>query len=76
MEDFVKTLDHFLKLSNSDYEGKRMGDLVMKLPKITAVPNGTFHAWLHLKGKLGGQNKVPRLSNNRLVIEEILNLLS
>lgn len=75
LKEFVKSLDHFLKLSNSDYEGKRKGDLVMKVPKVTAVPSGTFHSWLQIKGKLGGQNKVPRLSNNRVVIEEILNLL-
>jgi hypothetical protein len=47
----------------------------MKMPKITAVPKGTFHDWLQLKGKLGGQNKVPRLSNNRIILEEILNLI-
>ena len=47
----------------------------MKIPKIIAVPKGTFHNWLQFKGKLGGQNKVPRLSNNRIILEEILNLI-
>ncbi len=75
MEAFTEVLDVELKKVNSDYEGKRFGNLVMKMPKITAVPKGTFHDWLQLKGKLGGQNKVPRLSNNRIILEEILNLI-
>lgn len=72
---FTKYLDLELQKVNSDYQGKRVGDLVMKLPKVSAVPKGTFHKWLHTKGKLGGQNKVPRLSNNRDLLEEILNLI-
>jgi hypothetical protein len=41
------------------------------MPKLTSVKNGTFYEWLKSKGKLGGQNKVPRLSNHRKLIEEI-----
>ena len=47
----------------------------MKLPKVVAVPEGTFNQWLKLKGKLGGQHKVPRLSNDRSILEDILKTL-
>jgi len=60
---------------NDDYKAKRQGDIVMKLPKVISLPKNTFHDWLKSKGKLGGQNKVPRLSNDRKVIEEIKALL-
>jgi hypothetical protein len=49
--------------------------MILNLPIITEVPHGTFYNWLKLKGKLGGQNKVPRLSNNRQYIDEIKQLL-
>lgn len=73
---FTEILDDNLRQVNSDYDGKRKGDLVMKMPMIQSMPKGTFHRWLELKGKLGGQNKVPRLSNNRVIIEEILNIVT
>jgi hypothetical protein len=57
---------------NSDYQSKRNGDILMKLPTVHFVPKGTFNLWLQKKGKLGGQNKVPRLSNTRLLLDEIL----
>lgn len=76
IEKFTDLLDNQLKIVNSDYEGKRKGDLVMKRPVVHCAPNGTFYKWLESKGKLGGQNKVPRLSNNRIIIDEILNLIS
>ena len=47
----------------------------MKMPKTRVVPTGTFQEWLKLKGKLGGQHKVPRLSNDRRVLEDILSTL-
>jgi len=71
---FAEILDQQLKLVNGDYDGKRKGDFVMKMPSIHVAPSGTFHQWLESKGKLGGQNKVPRLSNSRTVLEEILKL--
>lgn len=70
-EDFIRILDSALKRANEDYQAKRQGDIVIKLPKVISVPKNTFHDWLKSKGKLGGQNKVPRLSNDRMVIEEI-----
>lgn len=71
-ELFVQLLDENLKKVNSDYQSKRSADLLMKLPTVHFVPKGTFNAWLHKIGKLGGQNKVPRLSNSRSIIDEIL----
>ena len=54
------------------FMAKRYHDKVLKLPIINVVPNGTFYRWLKQKGKLGGQHKVPRLSNNRDYIDDIL----
>lgn len=72
---FEVLLDDALKSVNDDYKAKRQGNIVMKSPKIIVVPQNTFHAWLKSKGKLGGQNKVPRLSNDRKIIEEIKQLM-
>jgi hypothetical protein len=72
---FTTALDQNLKLVNSDYEAKRYKDIALGLPKVTALPEGLFHAWLKNKGKLGGQHKVPRLSNDRRYIDELLLLL-
>lgn len=74
-EKFIDILDQELKNCNTDYAAKRHADLAMKRPKVHAVPKGAFHAWLKSKGKLGGQHKVPRLSNNRQVMDEILGFL-
>ena len=76
LEQFAVYLDNYLKENNSDYEAKRYKDLAMQLPKIHAIPKGTFINWLKNKQKLGGQHKVPRLSNNRDILEEILNSMS
>jgi hypothetical protein len=75
IEYFTEVLDNALKSLNSDYEAKRYHDLLLKLPVVRNVPKGTFYSWLKSKGKLGGQHKVPRLSNNRKYIEEINHLL-
>ncbi|GIV24217.1 MAG: GH3 auxin-responsive promoter family protein [Bacteroidia bacterium] len=74
MDQFVTVLDTTLKRLNSDYEAKREGDLALGPPRVVALPLGTFHRWLKNKGRLGGQNKVPRLSNDRTYVEEILAL--
>ena len=73
-EEFMEALDNALKSLNSDYEAKRFRDMVLKLPILRTMPPGTFYQWLKGKGKLGGQNKVPRLSNNRIYVEEILEI--
>jgi hypothetical protein len=75
IQQFEVLLDDALKSVNDDYKAKRQGNIVMKSPKIIVVPQNTFHAWLKSKGKLGGQNKVPRLSNDRKIIEEIKQLM-
>lgn len=74
MNTFIHTLDNTLKQVNSDYEAKRQKDLALVLPVVRAVPEKTFYRWLSSKGKLGGQHKVPRLSNDRIIIEEIKKL--
>lgn len=73
---FSETFDNALKSLNSDYEAKRYHNMVLMPPIIHAVPQGTFYNWLKMKGKLGGQNKVPRLSNDRIILDEILPLIN
>ena len=73
-EYFTEVLDNALKSINSDYEAKRYRDLLLQKPIIKSLPKNSFYIWLKEKGKLGGQHKVPRLSNNRILLEEILNL--
>ena len=68
---FTEILDETLKSVNSDYEAKRFKDINLVLPIVRQVPAGTFSHWLRTKNKLGGQNKVPRLSNTREYIEEL-----
>ncbi|RYZ26485.1 MAG: GH3 auxin-responsive promoter family protein [Chitinophagaceae bacterium] len=73
---FVGEMDAALKSINSDYEAKRHKDIALRMPEVMAVPNGTFSSWLSSKGKLGGQHKVPRLSNDRSLLEEIKRFVS
>jgi len=73
---FAKTLDENLKQVNSDYEAKRFNDLAMGPLNLKAIPSGSFNSWLKAKSRWGAQVKVPRLSNDRLIIEDILNHLS
>jgi GH3 auxin-responsive promoter len=68
---FVYELDSALKNINSDYEAKRHKDIALRMPFVKALPKGLFKEWLRSKGKLGGQHKVPRLSNERKYIDEI-----
>lgn len=71
---FTKELDEALKSLNSDYEAKRNNDFILLLPKINVARKGLFYDWLKSKNKLGGQNKVPRLSNSREYLEELLKI--
>ncbi len=71
---FTELLDIELKSVNSDYEAKRYKNMALEMPLITVVKEGVFYQWLKSKGKLGGQHKVPRLSNDRTIIDEILKL--
>jgi hypothetical protein len=69
---FTYELDNALKNVNSDYEAKRHRDIALKMPVIRYLRKGVFEEWLKSKGKLGGQHKVPRLSNDRKYVDEIL----
>lgn len=69
---FTEILDATLQQLNSDYEAKRHKNIALSMPLVHAMPSGTFNAWLKHKGKLGGQHKVPRLSNERGIIDDIL----
>ena len=71
LDEFKIVLDKYLCQNNSDYNAKRKDNMLLQSPVILMVETGTFDAWLSAKGKLGGQNKVPRLSNDRVIIEEI-----
>lgn len=75
LEEFTRLLDHKLRQVNSDYDAKRHKDIALKMPIVHQAPNGLFESWLGKKGKLGGQHKVPRLSNSRELLEEILGMI-
>lgn len=75
MDNFSRILDETLRKVNSDYDAKRYHDLALVAPKIHCVAEGTFYNWMKKRGKLGGQNKVPRLSNSREYVEEILGMI-
>jgi len=72
---FAYELDSALKNLNSDYEAKRQKDIALRMPVVTAVKKGLFNEWLRSRGKLGGQHKVPRLSNDRTILDSILSFL-
>ena len=71
---FSELLDNALKSLNSDYEAKRFKNITLEMPKIISAKSGLFNEWLKNKGKLGGQHKIPRLSNSRDFIESLLKL--
>jgi hypothetical protein len=75
LNHFTHILDETLRQINSDYDAKRAHDLALVAPKVHSVAEGTFYKWMKKKGKLGGQNKVPRLSNSREYVEEILAMM-
>jgi hypothetical protein len=76
LEFFIEVLDNALKSLNSDYEAKRSNNLTIRRPLVHIAKNGTFYDWLNTKGKLGGQHKIPRLTNNRILLEEVLTLMN
>ena len=76
LQHFTQELDLALKMVNSDYEAKRHKDIALGLPIVHQLQKGVFTNWLKSKGKLGGQHKVPRLSNDRKYIEEIIAVMN
>ena len=73
---FMQLLDQHLREVNSDYDAKRSGDIFLAAPSLVVAPAGLFDRWLASTGKLGGQRKVPRLSNNRHIIEQMLAMMN
>jgi hypothetical protein len=67
-------IDKELKKENSDYEAKRYNNFTLEKPKVIKGSKGVFMKWLEINNKLGGQNKIPRLSNNREFIEKLIGL--
>ncbi len=74
-ENFCQILDKTLREINSDYDAKRFNNLALQFPLIHIAPAYTFFEWMKSRNKLGGQNKVPRLANNRDYLEPILSLI-
>ena len=71
---FATLLDQHLQTLNSDYEAKRYKDITLQHLEIIKARKGLFNDWLKLRGKLGGQHKVPRLCNTREHIDQLLTL--
>ena len=74
LKQFIDLLDKFLQAENSDYEAKRYKNLTLEKLKLNLARKGLFYKWLSKRGKLGGQHKIPRLSNSRVLIEELLKM--
>jgi hypothetical protein len=74
LQQFANELDHRLQELNSDYEAKRYKDITLQHLEVIPARKGLFNDWLRSKGKLGGQHKVPRLSNSREHIDELLEM--
>lgn len=72
LEEYARLLDENLKKLNSDYEAKRYKNISLQPLEIIVSREGVFYEWLSRRGKLGGQHKIPRLSNDRGMIEELL----
>ena len=71
---FNELFDNALKSLNSDYEAKRYNNMTLNKPKINVARPQLFYDWLKENDKLGGQHKIPRLSNSRDYIDELLKL--
>lgn len=76
LEYFIDILDATLQSINTDYEAKRHKNLVLTRPMVHCAPHGFFYQWLKKQGKLGEQQKVPRLANNRKYLDDILAILA
>ena len=74
LKKFGDCLDRYLQQINSDYEAKRSHDITLQHLEVVKAREGLFNDWLKMKGKLGGQHKVPRLSNSRKNMDELLEL--
>jgi hypothetical protein len=75
LTEFSRVLDETLRAINSDYDAKRSHNLALIAPKVHSVSEGTFYNWMKRRGKLGGQNRVPRLANSREYVDDILKMM-
>ncbi len=75
IDGFARDLDMNLQLLNTDYQAKRTKDIALGQLDLHIAESGTFHDWMKSKGRYGGQHKVPRLSNNREIIEDLLSFI-
>lgn len=75
MAKFKQVLDQTLREVNSDYDAKRYRNMALKEPIVHVVPQGSFYNWMKRRDKLGGQNKVPRLANDRCYLDSLLEML-
>jgi len=75
LDDFSRILDETLRAINSDYDAKRAHNLALVAPTVHSVNEGTFYNWMKRRGRLGGQNKVPRLANSREYVDDILQMM-
>ena len=71
LAEYERSLDDKLRELNPNYDQKRSADLALECLKITMLPRGSFHQYFKARGKLGGQNKIKKLSNDRTLIEDI-----
>ena len=71
---FIHVLDDTLRALNSDYDSKRTDDIALAMPELVVAHKGLFTAWMQRNGKMGGQQKVPRLSQQRALMDELLAL--
>jgi hypothetical protein len=76
LKEFTLLLDESLKKLNSDYEAKRSYNLSLNIPVVRSLEKGVFYSWMKQREKIGGQNKVPKLSNDRRYIDSILDFVS
>lgn len=74
LEHFTSILDDVLKTLNSDYEAKRHKSITLEMPKIVVAEKGLFYKWMKKRNKVGGQNKIPRLANNRKYLDSLLQI--
>jgi len=76
LEKFTEILDSTLRSINTDYNAKRHKNMTLDPPRVVALAEGTFYKWMQKRGKLGGQNKIPRLANDRKYLDELGELLT
>ncbi len=74
LDHFIQLFDGALKTINSDYEAKRHKNLSLEMPHVVVAKDGLFYEWMKSRGKVGGQNKIPRLANDRQYLDQLIEL--